>query len=372
MAFDRLQDERGRWEKDISHEDCRYLTRDEVLAVLRADLGHQRETVTATGQGGGPTMTEDVAKALKQQFEALDADGNGVLTRKEFPGSDQQFAQADKDKDGKLTMAEFAASEVGQRYLRTVNQDRKEPHVRTTPESLAVQRLAWLARFDPDHDGKVTRAEWTGTEQAFLTLDLDGNGVLDKLDLAAARAAAPPVPPPLPEWRGELPGVDEWCKRFDRDGDGKISGHEFDRAKELLPFLPLFDEDKDQALDKKELQKLHDALQKRRADQAALQKRPQPYAVPFDEWDKDKNGRIELSEWMGPRQLFDRIDKNRDAAITRDELLRYIRRVTGEDFFARFDLNGDGKVTREEFGGPEAAFQRADRNGDGVISKADR
>jgi hypothetical protein len=43
FAFDRLQDERGRWEKDISHEGCRYLTRDEMLKVLRADVPVDRQ-----------------------------------------------------------------------------------------------------------------------------------------------------------------------------------------------------------------------------------------------------------------------------------------------------------------------------------------
>jgi len=43
FAFDRLQDERGRWEKDISHEGCRYLTRDEMLKVLRADVPIDRQ-----------------------------------------------------------------------------------------------------------------------------------------------------------------------------------------------------------------------------------------------------------------------------------------------------------------------------------------
>lgn len=39
FVFDRLLDERGRWEKDISHEGCRHLTRDEILKVLRVPLG---------------------------------------------------------------------------------------------------------------------------------------------------------------------------------------------------------------------------------------------------------------------------------------------------------------------------------------------
>ncbi len=50
MAFDRLQDERGRWEKDISHEDCRYLTRDEMLRVLRAEVPVGREAEGRYGE----------------------------------------------------------------------------------------------------------------------------------------------------------------------------------------------------------------------------------------------------------------------------------------------------------------------------------
>jgi hypothetical protein len=38
LALDRLQDERGRWSKDISHEDCRYLTPAEMLRTLRAKV----------------------------------------------------------------------------------------------------------------------------------------------------------------------------------------------------------------------------------------------------------------------------------------------------------------------------------------------
>ena len=38
FAFDRMVDERGRWEKDISHEGARYLTEQEILRVLRAKV----------------------------------------------------------------------------------------------------------------------------------------------------------------------------------------------------------------------------------------------------------------------------------------------------------------------------------------------
>jgi hypothetical protein len=54
FAFDRLQDERGRWEKDISHADCRYLTREEILKVLRADVPVHREATGRYGELRGP------------------------------------------------------------------------------------------------------------------------------------------------------------------------------------------------------------------------------------------------------------------------------------------------------------------------------
>jgi Ca2+-binding EF-hand superfamily protein len=94
--------------------------------------------------------------------------------------------------------------------------------------------------------------------------------------------------------------------------------------------------------------------------------------VTFDVWDTDKDGRVRQNEWMGPRELFDRIDLDRDAAVSRDEVRRYELRVRGEDFVGRFDLDGDGRVTPAEFGGPTGAFRRADRNGDGVITRGDR
>ena len=53
FAFDRLQDERGAWIKDISHEGCRYLTRDEVLRVLRAHIPVEQRDGGRYGRTGG-------------------------------------------------------------------------------------------------------------------------------------------------------------------------------------------------------------------------------------------------------------------------------------------------------------------------------
>jgi len=50
FAFDRLQDERGRAIKDISHDGCRYLSRDEILKVLNAQVPVERYRLGRYGE----------------------------------------------------------------------------------------------------------------------------------------------------------------------------------------------------------------------------------------------------------------------------------------------------------------------------------
>ena len=84
------------------------------------------------------------------------------------------------------------------------------------------------------------------------------------------------------------------------------------------------------------------------------------------------NRRLDTNEFVDHKELFVRIDCNRDSVITRDEIERYKKSVENESFLERFDLDGDGRVTLEEYGGPIEVFRRLDRNGDGVITSADR
>ena len=50
FAFDRLQDERGRAEKDIAHDGCRYLTPQEILPLLRTPVPVGREAEGRYGE----------------------------------------------------------------------------------------------------------------------------------------------------------------------------------------------------------------------------------------------------------------------------------------------------------------------------------
>lgn len=314
---------------------------------------------------------QDDRALLESAFARLDADKDGVVVRREFPGSDRQFAAMDQDKDGKVPFAEYAASPVAKTYLRSRQREKEEPRPRTSLDAIALARLELLGRSDRNRDGKVVREEWNGTDEAFRQLDLDGNGVLDKRDLKEAEGMAPPErkEPPLPD---DLPAVEELLRRFDKDKDGKLAPKELGSLKGLAAVLEFFDGDRDGALSERELQALRYEIERRREEADRLGRRALPYEVPFDTWDADKDGKIQQNEWQGPRNLFDRMDLDRDAAVSRDEVRRYERRMKGDDFIGSYDLNGDGKVTLAEFGGPPAAFARADRNGDGVVNRADK
>lgn len=314
---------------------------------------------------------QDDAAFLKAVFARYDADKDGVVVRSEYPGSDRQFLAIDADRNGKALFAEFEKSEIAKALVMARYANKDEPRARTTTTDLVRARFAALARFDANKDGKVTRAEWTGTELAFLDLDRDRNGVLDKRDRIEAEAEAPPEPPPLPEPKGPVPSVDDLMKRHDKDKSAVLRGKELG-DKWLKDALAFADQNGDQGLDEQELRRLLAAIAERRAQGERSRQRPQPYQVPFDAWDKDKDGAVRQNEWMGSLSLFAQIDQDRDAAVSRDEVLRYQKRTLGRDFLERFDLDGDGRVTLAEFAGPPGAFLRADKNGDGSVTRADR
>ena len=94
--------------------------------------------------------------------------------------------------------------------------------------------------------------------------------------------------------------------------------------------------------------------------------------VPFDRFealDVDNNGVLTRAEWQGSAALFDRLDRNDDDAISRREFLDRV--LTGDDRFGLMDVNDDGRVSRAEWRGTAAAFDRLDSNDDGFLSLAE-
>ena len=79
---------------------------------------------------------------------------------------------------------------------------------------------------------------------------------------------------------------------------------------------------------------------------------------------------VTREQWRGDLAEFDRLDVNRDGVLTADEMRRGRgNRGARNNNFRGMDRNGDGVITRDEWRGDDNSFQKHDRNGDGVISQ---
>jgi hypothetical protein len=87
--------------------------------------------------------------------------------------------------------------------------------------------------------------------------------------------------------------------------------------------------------------------------------------------DADKDGKISKAEFDAEGStMFKRMDKNSDGKIASDEMpQRHGGRFAGH-MFDRADADHDGKVTKAEFtAAGDQMFQKMDKNGDGAIEK---
>ena len=83
--------------------------------------------------------------------------------------------------------------------------------------------------------------------------------------------------------------------------------------------------------------------------------------------DINNDGVISRDEWKGRPEVFNRIDKNGDGSLTREEFGGAARNHAGR--LNQMDTNNDGKISRDEWKGNPKRFDRLDANGDGVITK---
>ena len=143
------------------------------------------------------------------------------------------------------------------------------------------------------------------------------------------------------EWRGS----DASFRAHDWNGDNVLSG---DEVRVGAP-RPINDED------------------------STLSSRPA-----FDDWtrsgfsrlDANGDGRITRTEWLYDLESFRRADRNGDGVLSRQEFVGN-EQWRQADQFTSLDVNGDRRITRDEWQGSRRNFDRADRNGDGVLTRAE-
>jgi Ca2+-binding EF-hand superfamily protein len=345
FALDRMIDERGRPEKDVSHEPSRWLWLAEIERILSVDKEQLGTDLQYHGVRPGPGVTARLHHA------ALDVDRSGFLEGKEHATAGVQF---DTDGDGRISLAELARAGGAAPLIA----ERSGGPTRELPELLGEHPLARLLGgvnpFDHDRDRSDSLSR-TETERAFFNaLDLDGDGQLSRDELSRH-------PGELRELRFGGPSATRLFRTRDKNRDGHVSAREFVLADAEWRSL---DTDGDGSVrlvaPRLEAQRTRGLVlagsewPSLRSDLVLLSPLADVESL-LAAFDGDENEILDQRELAARPDLLESLDANRDLRIVRDELARGLARLADDgvrslpdDFEGRWDLDGDGQVEAEE------------------------
>lgn len=107
------------------------------------------------------------------------------------------------------------------------------------------------------------------------------------------------------------------------------------------------------------------------ADPKANQPQEDPYTARFQEMDRDKDDTISRDEWPLDAKSFDVVDRNKDGRLSRTELLTpsHVSQDALDRQFRHLDTNRDGRLSPHERRRVGDALERMDRNNDGAVTR---
>ena len=187
----------------------------------------------------------------------------------------------------------------------------------------------------------------------------------------------------------ELPTTSRFFEEYDTNADGVVTKEEFRGAGEVFKLL---DKNGDGSIKPDELGLPADYrpdpnAKKRRArnrerdtDRAGGRgdrRRGGGLMQRIARMDADKDGKVTREEWQGQEAMFDRLDRNKDGVLNEADGGgdrrggQSDRGGLNAERFQSMDKDGDGKISREEWTGPSEAFDRMDRDKSGTIEKTE-
>jgi Ca2+-binding EF-hand superfamily protein len=236
--------------------------------------------VPAAAQGDYPRGQQNSESSNNMRFRAMDRNHDGVITRREWRGSDESFRAHDWNGDGVLSGDEVR---VGARREPNTNDD-------YTPASRSGF-YDWtpngFAKLDADRDGRITPEEWRYDYESFRRADRNGDEVLSRSEFVNADTDM---------------DLEDRFDYLDANDDGRIDRSEWHSSVDAFRWL---DRNRDGVLSRAEV--VGNEAQQTPTDR-------------FGSLDEDRNNRITPDEWQWSRRSFNQYDRNRDGVVTRDEL----------------------------------------------------
>jgi Ca2+-binding EF-hand superfamily protein len=150
---------------------------------------------------------------------------------------------------------------------------------------------------------------------------------------------------------------DDLMRQLDADADGFITQAEWQRV------FTKYDTNADQRLSADEVRAI--------SSQTGKEQRLGPdygRIEAFERLDKNRDEAISTSEWPGKEKDFNLLDANRNGSISREEFLAKNGRWWNETF-DNLDFNDNHVIDRSEWLDSEASFNRLDHDNNGVIEE---
>lgn len=131
-------------------------------------------------QAGPVSLSPGIAAAFQQRFRQADRDGDGKISREEFPNGRQAFDRFDADGDGFITPREARARTAGQ----------------GAPQTPGNQLQSLLRQMDRNGDGSISQDEFRGPPALFNRLDRNGDRAIGPDERNRILPDIPPRPEP--------------------------------------------------------------------------------------------------------------------------------------------------------------------------------
>ncbi|HUR33846.1 MAG TPA: hypothetical protein VM032_08620 [Vicinamibacterales bacterium] len=223
------------------------------------------------------------SRAVNQnRFSGMDRNGDGVISRQEWNGSDRSFEVHDWNRDGVLSGAEVRPG--ARRQRQGGDQDQPvfdSPYRDYTFDDWTPEGFAGL---DHNRDGRITTDEWHFDREGFHRADHNGDGIVTRAEFL--------------DEDGQDDDVEDRGRDLDTNRDGRVTRSEWHGSREAFDRL---DGNRDGVLSGTEL---YDSA-------------PPPDL--FSSVDVNRDGQITREEWHWSKASFDQRDRNRDGRLSRAE-----------------------------------------------------
>jgi Ca2+-binding EF-hand superfamily protein len=211
----------------------------------------------------------------------MDVNHDGVITRREWRGSDTSFRAHDWNGDNVLS-----GDEVRVGAVRTPNND--EDYTPSRRPAFYDWTQAGFNRIDTNRDGRVTLGEWRYDVESFRRADQNGDDVLSRAEFVNGDTDM---------------DLEDRFEYLDANNDGRVERSEWHSSMDAFRWL---DRNKDGVLSRREVVG-EESTRRGESDQ-------------FRNLDANGDGRIARDEWQWSRRSFDRYDRNNDGVLSRAEL----------------------------------------------------